>query len=444
MASLETLQERLSALQETTGQLKDLIDRLAAVKFQPGSAPLPSSMNMSSSIGSISSLASIGATAEEDTSNVAAELSSEINQVLREEEEELELLSEEIIDLRPARPVSEAEHRKTRLREGVQRLEGELKDCRTSFRRAQLSARRNLQAAQKLERYLLLASYTASATALNTSTATSSQGDNNSNPDDTTTPTRHTQLFTARDRRRLRQKGGDGGARGVVTASSDVTSALRRTHALIAGEVAKSAFATQTLAESTAALQELQQTYAGLDGLLARSRDLVGTLLTSQKSDTWYLRTAFYVLLATLSWLVFRRFLYGPLWWVLWLPARTAWRTGSSVSSSLAGSGKGARMEVADPSGGGGKAVGVGEQGAVPTIKAAGGVREAVVEEPEGMVEKIGRMMDDVERAAANLTEEETAAGEKNPMKRMWEEEGVDGDDVVRVVVEEERVRDEL
>ncbi|KAK3341600.1 hypothetical protein B0T25DRAFT_585746 [Lasiosphaeria hispida] len=437
MASLETLQERLSALQETTGQLKDLIDRLATVKFQPGSVSLPSNMNMSSSI---SSLGSIGGGAEDESSHVATELSSEINQILREEEDELELLSEEITDLRPARPGSEAEHRKTRLREGAQRLEGELKGCRTSFRRAQLSARRNLEAAQKLERDLLLASYTASAATFNTTTVPS-QGD--SNPDSPTPPTRHTQLFTARDRRRLRQKGD--GARDVITASSDVTSALRRTHALIAGEVAKSAFATQTLAESTAALQELQQTYEGIDGLLARSRDLVGTLLTSQKSDTWYLRTAFYVLVVTLAWLVFRRFLYGPLWWVVWFPARTAWRTGSAVSSSLAGSGKGARMEVVDPSGGGGKVVGVGEEGAVPTIEAAGGVREEV-EEPEGMVEKIGRMMDDVERAAANLTEEEITAGEKNPMKRMWEEEGVDGDDgddVVRMVVEG-RVRDEL
>lgn len=46
--------------------------------------------------------------------------------------------------------------------------------------------------------------------------------------------------------------------------------------------------------------------------MLKKSRDLLGTLLRSQKSDTWYLETAFYILLATLAWLLFRRILYGP------------------------------------------------------------------------------------------------------------------------------------
>jgi len=46
--------------------------------------------------------------------------------------------------------------------------------------------------------------------------------------------------------------------------------------------------------------------------VLKKSRDLLGTLLRSQKSDTWYLETAFYILIATLAWLIFRRILYGP------------------------------------------------------------------------------------------------------------------------------------
>lgn len=103
--SFEGLQERLTALQETTTQLKELIDRLQNLKFQPGSVPLG---------------------ADED-STVGAELSSEISQILREEVEELELLGEEIEDLRAGRPGSDAEHTKTRLNDGLNRLRQELK-----------------------------------------------------------------------------------------------------------------------------------------------------------------------------------------------------------------------------------------------------------------------------------------------------------------------------
>ena len=112
MSSFESLQERLAALQETTAQLKSLIDRLADLKFQPGSVPLPSPTD----------------DADHQPPNVATELAAEINQILRDEDDELELLREEITDLRAAgRPGSDAEHRKQRLREGVKLLEGELK-----------------------------------------------------------------------------------------------------------------------------------------------------------------------------------------------------------------------------------------------------------------------------------------------------------------------------
>lgn len=102
--SFEGLQERLTVLQETTSQLKELIDRLQNLHFEPGSVPLG---------------------ADED--NVASELSTEIGQILREEEEELELLQEEVEDIRGGRAGSEAEHTKVRLKDGVQRLKDELK-----------------------------------------------------------------------------------------------------------------------------------------------------------------------------------------------------------------------------------------------------------------------------------------------------------------------------
>lgn len=434
MASFESLQERLTALQETTSQLRELIDRLANIQFRPGSVPLSAS----------------------DEDNVATELSTEIGQILREEEEDLELLNEEIIDLRSGRPGSDAEHRKTRLKDGAHRLQTELKDCRTSFRKAQVSARRSLEAAQKLERDLLLASYAASASAASSTILTSP--DTTTTSSDATSPTgsqpqqltheeARTQLFTPHPRRRLANKktiprsSNDA----TITTSSDITLALQRTHALIAGEVAKSAFASQTLAESSAALAELQRSYEGLDGLLTRSRDLVGTLLRAQKSDTWYLQAALRLLLGTLAWLVFRRFLYGPLWWVLWLPLRTGWRVTRGVAQLGGGGEKGATMGVVVPgeegAAGATVVVGVGEEGAVPTVRVGREEREGGGGGGDGdsMVEKVGRMVEDTldrrDEEEANRTAGDELEDQPNPMKRVWEEEEVG---------EAERVRDEL
>lgn len=111
----------------------------------------------------------------------------------------------------------------------------------------------------------------------------------------------------------------------ALNASSDVTAGLRRTHDLLQGNLQQSQYAQQTLDESTAALQSLGESYTGLGDILKNSRGLVGQLLRSQKSDTWYLETAFYILCATIAWLVFRRIIYGPAWWLVWQPLRWGW-----------------------------------------------------------------------------------------------------------------------
>ncbi|KAK3383234.1 hypothetical protein B0T24DRAFT_715171 [Lasiosphaeria ovina] len=440
MASFEALHNRLAALQETTGQLKELIDRLATLKFEPGSVPLTSSISSITAAGK-------GGDGDDGSDNVAAELSAEISQILREEDEDLELLQEEIIDLRPGRPGSDTEHAKARLKEGAQRLEQDLKLCRTSFRAAQIAARRSMESAQKLERELLIASYVANASAVLRRQQDQQDGNDNGNDDGNNSQNhqqqqqvQHQVLFTARDRRRWREKNetGTDHNRDVVTAGSDVTEALRRTHALITGEVSKSAFAAQTLAESSAALRELQQTYEGVDGLLRRSRALLGTLLTSQKSDTWYLRTAMYMLLSTLAWLVFRRFLYGPLWWVLWLPLRTSLLAGRALTSTALG---------AIGGGGGGGGGGDGQQQAassasikirgiettaVPTVRLGDERDSAAAVDTDSMLDKIVRIIDEAEDAARAEAENQTSShggdvedgrDEPNPMKRMWEEE---------------------
>ncbi len=96
--SFAGLQERLTALQESTAQLHELVDRLAHLKFQPGAVPL--------------------GTDEEDS--VSGELSGEIAQILKANSEDQELLLEEANYLRPEG------HEKERLVDGVVRVGSEL------------------------------------------------------------------------------------------------------------------------------------------------------------------------------------------------------------------------------------------------------------------------------------------------------------------------------
>jgi protein transport protein SEC20 len=96
--SLAGLQERLSALQETTAQLRELIDRLAHLDFQPGSVPQGT----------------------DEESSVSGELSAEIGQLLRNGLDEQEMLQEEAKFARPEGTD------KARLKEAIERLGGEL------------------------------------------------------------------------------------------------------------------------------------------------------------------------------------------------------------------------------------------------------------------------------------------------------------------------------
>jgi protein transport protein SEC20 len=102
--SFESLLERLTALQESNAQLKDLIDRLATIKFQPGSIPL-----------------------DNEDGNVAAELTAEIHQTIKEQDEDFEMLQEEVYDMDSGRPGSELQDQKITLDQGVKRGVQELK-----------------------------------------------------------------------------------------------------------------------------------------------------------------------------------------------------------------------------------------------------------------------------------------------------------------------------
>jgi protein transport protein SEC20 len=102
--SLQSLQERLTALQNTTKQVEELIHRLANIKFQPGSIP-----------------------PDDEDGDVSAELSSEIHQTLKEQAEDLELLDQDVQDLPSGRPGSDRERDKAELSSRVTRAGQELK-----------------------------------------------------------------------------------------------------------------------------------------------------------------------------------------------------------------------------------------------------------------------------------------------------------------------------
>lgn len=125
-------------------------------------------------------------------------------------------------------------------------------------------------------------------------------------------------------------------------------------------ELARSRFAQETLEQSTAALADLGEKYSDLNTLLANSKNLVSILLKSTKSDTWYLETTFYILITTVIWLVFRRWLYGPLTWFVFWPLKLVFRivfavvpigtVSSAVTSSLATSSQSSTSLIVKPS----------------------------------------------------------------------------------------------
>lgn len=233
----------------------------------------------------------------------------------------------------------------------------------------------------------------------------------------------------------------------MVAASSDLTVSLRRAHQAVTDELSRSIAVHEVLQESTLKMKSLGSNYSRMDDMLRSSRDLVGVLLKSTKTDTWYLQTTFYMLLATLSWLVFRRFMYGPLWWLVWFPVRLVFRTGSTAVG-LAGGKPGATMEVGVAGGGEGqsaKIVGVGEEGAVPTAQVGRADKHAAEGEtgdPESMVDKVGRLVDRIEEQVGHRDE----LGDRTAGEAGDEEQGfvpTSGDDGVGQEAAG-RLRDEL
>ncbi|KAF8424685.1 hypothetical protein EV426DRAFT_598964 [Tirmania nivea] len=211
---------------------------------------------------------------------VRAELVQLIHQSLKDLEQDLQLLRIYIEDL----PVGD---QKTALTSKWHKLSEDTKIARASYRKAQMEAKRNAEAARRQERELLLG-----------------KSDGKKRP---------------RGANQLSQE------EFVLNASSDITSSLKRTHTLLASELSRSQFASETLTQSTQALKELSTRYSTFDDMLLKSRRLITDLVRKNKSDAWYYEKAIYIMIFTIVWLIVRRFLYGPFYLLVWLPLKLCW-----------------------------------------------------------------------------------------------------------------------
>lgn len=103
--SFQLISERLKTLQESNAQLKELIERLATINFQPGSVRL----------------------GDDEDGNVLHELAAEIHQTIRDQDEDFELLKEEVEELDEGKRGSEMEQQKAELKGALLRGVRELK-----------------------------------------------------------------------------------------------------------------------------------------------------------------------------------------------------------------------------------------------------------------------------------------------------------------------------
>ena len=235
-------------------------------------------------------------------------------------------------------------------------------------------------------------------------------------------------------------------------------------------ELERSRFAQETLENSTKDLATLSESYTNLDTLLSSSRSLVSTLIHSQKSDTWYLESAFFILATTIGWLVFRRIIYGPGWWLLYFPIRLFWRfslfivhifigslsaaagavgaKNQSVALSQSAASISASSTLAQKSTTTGGIPKFPKDHVAPRIRAGGGGQGAKMGQPgesapgqlpqqqqeaeKTLSDQVGEMAEDSQKpdkAASDaesqgtvLRERTAEDGPPNPKKRMWEE----------------------
>ncbi|KAI1617712.1 protein transporter SEC20 [Exophiala viscosa] len=384
-----SLSQRLEVLAESYKETLNLIQELR--KFSPASYT------------------------EGDPDERRVELANEIHDTLKEQEDTLEVLRQEFEDdsIPSYRRNLHGQHRdaeRERSAALLEKLTEDLKTARASFRRAQLAAKRTADQEKRKEREQLFA-------------ARKSEGGN---------------VRTRPTHEKLTQN------ELALQGSSDVTAALRRMHNRMEDTLSQSDFAQQTLQESQEALRSLEESYSGTTDLLKLSRGLASQLVRSNKSDTWFLKSAFYMLAITICWLIFRRLIYGPLILFVYWPIRTMWWfTMTSIGAIGFGMPDGAISTAPKPTLSIVMPTMVSARASMPThdsgirfksmeIPAKGGGwdrkprQEPQSQGDESMIEKVGRMIDGEQPDVADDAVQEGSGQEEQPrntLKRMMEVE---------------------
>ena len=307
---------RIDTLTKALKETQLLIQRLS--QLQPSSSDDPSSTSDDASID-----------------EARADLSGDIHANLKQYEDDLEITKQDVEDLFPnpgagvpkrrstftPQETTPTEKIATRLNSSCLKFEEDLKLARSRFRKAQLQAKANAERAGQRERAAYISNLQKASQLVPGADDENTDGDSPNKPQQQASFSEMTaQLFAGR--RGPRKDPNATQEDMVLSATTDVTSALRRTHNLLSTEVSRSRFAHETLETSNAALKELNDRYISFEDLLTKTRGVVATLYRSQKSDTWYLETAVYLLVGTIAWLIFRKLLYGPLYLFLILPLK--------------------------------------------------------------------------------------------------------------------------
>ncbi|RPB15411.1 hypothetical protein P167DRAFT_482968 [Morchella conica CCBAS932] len=332
------------------------------------------------------------------------ELSNVIHQSLKDADQELELLSTQVDD-----EIGDGNSpNAAALSSKIHKLTEDMKIARLQYRKAQLASKRLAEMTAQRERERLL----------------SGGGSGRSTPEGK----RRNKSLTQADL--------------LVGASTDVTVALRRTHTLLQSELSRSAFATETLHASTAALTDLSSRYSAFDDIVASSRVLISDLIKKNKSDRWYFEHAIYVLVSILIWILIRRLLWGPIYLFFGMPLRLAWWGLSCVAWVIGSGGDGGVAEIR-------RGAGLDESGfvgATPTVEVKGIPESLLVRVPsstassmpeaseamqgsmreESMREKVEKIIDFEEAPSAKETvvaqsAEEPSHRDKNPKSRRME-----------------------
>ena len=365
------------------------------------------------------------------------DLTGDIKDNLRSLDDDLDLVNLELSELEGSSTRgsdSDYAREKLRLQVHVQKLHEDLKHARQTFRTVKLRVKRSEDDTRRREREARLKALREQATR----TATPTNDTDNAQPS-----LQSSQTLPPRRRKAAQTSTTEDDV--ALQASQDVRDALQRTREMLTAQISTSALAQEIMAASTRELAQLNESYSLLDLDLKKSKGLVTALMKSNKSDTYYLTMAWYIVLAAAAWLVWRRILWGPTWWLVWMPLRVVFIVlgyvlrplgirSSSAIASLASLSASSSLKVM-PSASPGDIPVMNEGRQIPNIKVGRGGRAEQDPSPDGSLsQKVGRMVEDAERLVrGDGVELEDSVEPRNPKKRMLdtEREGMGPEDII-------------